>query len=385
MPTNEDRMSTGLSSADTSAISETLERLCNHSVAKIPVPKFDVQTDIHEFISEFERSTSTLSDQQKLLVLPKAFPGDSYRSWYGTELAPLIKANASWKTVKDTIISRFAVADVQDKHFCRLRELKYNMDGEQSLMSFVEDILYSYERAYPNESVTSALKYVKMALPPSLKAKLNLYSDFKDASNVEMLKSAIKEFDLAREASPRRTNNKDSNLELVNLIKDLMINVKKENQAIRDDNKSIREEMAAAFRSFSERRPRSPYRQNSPTRVNYQSQQGTQGNSYSNFKNNRVRSPYDGSSRRQYQPGQPQTGQYARQRSPSPANNRNATVANTNNRPPTPFNTDRQASESVEDDLFNIKVYNAKFGKPIRPCKTCQKWHWDRHCIEHLN
>lgn len=185
----------GFSFADTSAISESLNRLCNHSVTSIAVPRFDSYSDAYD---QFERVTSSLTDDQKLLVLPKAFPVDCHRSWYGTELAPLIKANKTW--VKSKITERFSATGLEDKHFSRLKELKFDPESDQSLLSYVEDILYSYRRAYPNEQDISALKYIRLSLPPSLRAKLNLYADFKNAQDINTLKAAIKDYDLAQKS-----------------------------------------------------------------------------------------------------------------------------------------------------------------------------------------
>ena len=102
------------------------------------------------------------------------------------------------------------------------------MHGEQSLLGYIEDILYSYERAYPNEPTTNVLKYIKLSIPPSLKALLNLYVDFKEATSIDMLKSAVKDYDVAKGSSPKKRSGKDSTQELANIIMKLVSSVKRD-------------------------------------------------------------------------------------------------------------------------------------------------------------
>jgi hypothetical protein len=322
---------------DQTAICDSLDRLCNQSVVNVNVPKFDAFSDVHDFMAEFERATSTLTDQQKLIVIPKAFPATCYRSWYNTELLPLIKGQASWTTVKNKIISRFSSTGVQEKHFARLRELKYDPDGKQSLLSYIEDILYSYERANPGDTTDKVLSYIKMTLSPALKAKLNLYPDFKNAKSVEMLKSAAKDFDIAGDLTPKGNRVAESSQELANLIKELAANIKKENQAIREDNQAIRKEMAAAFQARDQERQRNfafeGPRPSFNSGVNYRQRSPGRGESYQ-----RGRSPIDDKrgqgyfranspGRRDFQHMEDQTRARVydsrnQRRSPSPANYR---------------------------------------------------------------
>ena len=391
----------GLSIFNESAISESLNKLCNHSVSNINVPRFDAYTDVHDFMSDFERITAALTADQKLLVLPKSFPANCYRSWYNTELAPLIKGQTPWVQVKNKILTRFSSLGAEDKHFSRLRELKYDPEGSQSLLGYIEDILYSYERAYPDDGVDKKLKYIKLSLPPSLKAKLNLYQDFKNASSIDMLKSAAKDYDAARDLSPKRTKGNESTEELTNLIRELMANVKKENQAIRAENEAIRQEMTAAIRSQEDRQPRvqfqynrsrSPagdnvmYRQKSPNRDYNHPRNSFQGHTNNNTQYYRENSP----GRRDYYQ-QPVNQPYVNRpvspgkRSQSPSNYPPNSSRGYQNRPPTPYYGDNQAKLSAKNEVYDYKAYVDKFGEPPSPCPNCQGMHWMRHCLLHLN
>ena len=379
------------------AISESLDRLCNQSVTNIQVPRFDAYPDVHDFMAEYERLTSNLTEEQKLLILPKSFPVNCHRSWYGTELSPLIEEKASWSEVKKKILERFSSTDAQEKHFSRLRELKYEPDGNQSLLSYIEDILYSYQRAYPNDATGGALKYVKSSMPPSLKAKLNLHSEFKNATSIEMLKSAAKDYDLAKDLTQKSSIDRESTQELANMIKELIINAKNE-------SKAIRLEMAAAFKAQEERQsqalsqvnqPRSPGynngfdRQRSPFRGDNNYRQPSPSNNRYNGQYNRSRSPgrrdyYQRQSQYYQAPGN-QLSAPANRRSPSPSNYKSGFSRDGFNRPPTPYQHENETKLSANNEIYNAKLYFEKFGKPPGPCPNCGGLHYARHCLIHLN
>lgn len=397
-----DQSTANMSVVDPTGISESIDRLCNQSVTNIPVPRFDDYADVHDFIAEFERITITLSDEQKLLVLPKAFPVNCYKSWYGTELTPLIESKAPWSRVKSKILSRFSVGEEQDKHFSRLRDLKYDSQAKQSLLAYFEDILYSYQRAHPGSTTADTIKYIKMTLPPSLRAKLNLYSDFKDAQSMDMLKSAAKEFDLAMESEPKGSGNLQSAEQIANILKTVMSEVKKETQALRSEHEASQKELIAAIQAQGERqlqtsteynRSRSPARGNNYYR---QSSPGPQGNSY------RPRSPgyqYANSTRnRGYSPGRgnqyqdsnvirrPALQHTGEGRPSSPANNFTNQNATYHGKATTPYTNDQRDNLSARSDvIFNPNDYFEKFGRPPGPCPNCKGSHWIRHCLVHLN
>lgn len=377
-----------LSLADQTIISQSLNRLCNQSIVNIQVPRFDAYQDVHDFMAEFGRVTSALTDEQKLLVLPRAFPVNCQRAWYDTELVPLINQQAPWHEVKAKILSRFASAGLEDKHFARLRELKYEPEGQQSLLSHIEDIVYSYRRAYPGESDEITLRYIKLSLPTSVKAKLNWYPDFKNANSLEMLKSAVKEFDLARDTTPKDNSARETAKELTNLIKELMNDVKKENL-------SIRQEMTAALRGQEERqtqvfsqfnRPRqqSPvryedrYRQKSPQRVDSYSRGRSPSFNNNNTGFNRNRSPMRRDDQRYSDP------QVNRQPVIS-TNYRRDSSLERQYRPPTPRTSENRPNPSVRSQVYDADAYVKKFGPPPGPCPSCKGMHWARHCLDHLN
>ena len=215
---------------NTTQVTESVDRLVNHlSVNNIQPPRFDAFKDVHDFLVQFEKITLALDDAQKLLVLPKAFPVDCHRSWYETELLPLIESEPSWPSVKKAIVSRFSSSDEQDKHFARLRDLKYDPDSNKSLLSYIEDVIYSYKRAHPNDSVINTIKYVKASVSPAIKSKLNLYVDFKNADSFEMLKSAAKDSDQAN-SSTQDTKKPEPTQEFVKLFQEMITSFKRENE-----------------------------------------------------------------------------------------------------------------------------------------------------------
>lgn len=384
-------------SFDQTAISESIDRLCNQSVTNIDVPKFDAYNDVHDFMAEFERVTVTLNDEQKLLILPKAFPVNCYRAWYNTELSPLIKSKERWSVVKRKILSRFSQGEEQDKHFSRLRDLKFDTQGTQSLLAYIEDVVYSYGRAHPGSKEVDTIKYMKMTLPPSLRAKLNLYPDFKDATNVDMIKNAAKEYDLTTESDQKRSGAVQSAEEFAKILKAVMTEVKKETQAIRVENETVQKELIAAIRTQSQAltmfdRSRSPgrksgyYRQNSPGHREDPSRGRSPGYRNISYQNNRGFSP--GRNQHYHQPGYEDQYSGQRDRNRRPQSPANSFVGNNNHvrdRPPTPGGeVNRDELSAGAEVIFEPEGYFDRFGRPPGPCPNCKGMHWVRHCFLNL-
>ncbi|CAA2977176.1 Hypothetical predicted protein, partial [Olea europaea subsp. europaea] len=288
---------------DTSQVTQSVDRLVNHlSIYNVNPPRFDSFKDVHDFLAQFEKLTTALDDSQKLIVLPKAFPVDCYRSWYETELLPLIKTGPTWSRVRNILLARFSSTDEQEKHLVRLRELKFDPDEGKSFLSFVEDTIYSYKRAHPGDSEPNTIKYLKASLPGNVKSKLNLYADFKSATSIAMLKVAAKDYDLANTpGSNAKSPKKDSNQELVKLFTEMMSNLKKENE-------ETRTALVTALQSRENNRPRDDHqperpsssssyyrsdRQKSPNRSNYDRRARSPSPGYKNNRYKRSSSPGD--------------------------------------------------------------------------------------------
>lgn len=376
-------------------VTESVDRLVNHlSINNIQPPRFDIFKDVHDFLVQFEKITLALDDAQKLLVLPKAFPVDCYRSWYETELLPLIKSQPEWSAVKKAIISRFSSSDEQDKHFARLRDLKYDQDSGKSLLSYIEDVIYSYKRAHPNDSVINTVKYVKASVPPAVKSKLNLYVDFKNADSFEMLKSAAKDFDQANSPVLKETKTPEPSQELVKMLQEMITSFKKENDETR---KSLILALQSKPTQTSET---SPSDQSRPQYSSYRSDRQISPNrSYYGY---RPRSPspgyHDSRFKRESSPGRQDYYQqryregtngprsdYPRPRSPSPTFNRQNYQSRLDPRPPSLKITDNNTKLSDTIEAFNSQEYYKRFGKPPYPCQHCGGNHFMRHCFNHLN
>jgi len=378
---------------NSSQVTETVDRLVNHlSVNNVNPPRFDAFKDVHDFLIQFEKTTGALEDGQKLLVLPKAFPVDCYRSWYETELNPLIKSKAKWSDVKKAIILRFSNTDDQDKHFAKLRELRYDPDEGKSILSHIEDIIYSYQRAHPNDSVCNTIKYVKASVPPSVKAKLNLYHDFKTASSFEMLKSAAKDFDMANITKPTSSLGQDTSDKLIKVFTEMMLDLKKENESTRkaivsaiQDRESSRSQDGEPHasstvdrRAFDRQRPQirsdRDYRARSPS-------PGYNNNQFKRSFSPERRDNYGGNRN----PMSSRNLDRSQGRSPSPTFNRQ-------NYPPKPIikvtdskDGGNQVDPSESKQAFDTQEYYRRFGKPPYPCQNCGFNHFMRHCTLHLN
>lgn len=83
-------------------------------------------------------------------------------------------------------------------HFERLRKLKYDIDKNQKLIDFFEDINYSYGKACALILDKEAkIRTIKAALPEELGPSLVLLPDDQEAKTYEELEKAIRSFDMS--------------------------------------------------------------------------------------------------------------------------------------------------------------------------------------------
>lgn len=265
------------SQSQTSMLEEmtrSVDQWCSHlSLANVVVPKFNSCANVYDFLTEYEDATASVSDDLKSKLLGRSFPPGCHRAWYENELKPLVKENKPWSDIRSIIIDRFSVQCDRDRHFARLRELKFDPDGSKMLQDFVDDMVYSYKKAYPKDKDTeSCIAFIKSSLPQSLQAQLSVNSDYRDAKDIETLKRAAKHYDLGQTVRSGHSRDGKTASELVSLMKDLMSSFRKELDGYRKDNEATRNAVVAAIqsnitsKSFRDTRPD---RDRSPQRFRY--------------------------------------------------------------------------------------------------------------------
>lgn len=328
------------------------------SIANIIVPKFSVSKDVYDFVSEYEDVTSTLTDEQRSKLLIKAFPPGDHRSWFEVELKPLVDLGRPWSQLKSKIIDRFSIQADRDRHFTRLRELRYDPTGPRMLLDYIDDMLYSYNRAYKEDfSEESCVRYIKSSLPKVIHAKLSAYSDYRDARDVISLKRSAKQYDISQRSEPVLSPDHRATNELTLAIKDLVVSLREELASSKKDNSNIRKENDSMKKEIL-----SALRQN-------QSNLDRQIRPNSTYESRRSPSPA------------------FRRRSPSPRSGDNRYLSM-----PKPVNTwESQARNEDKRDgqrqAFSSQSYFELFGMPPSPCSLCNEnlWHWSKHCLKHLN
>lgn len=337
-------------------VSKSVGDLCKQmSMANIKIPRLEPSTDVFDFLAEFEMATTTLSEDQKLALLAKAFPPGRYRAWYENDLLPRINATASWKIVRRHIIDRFSDTEDRDRHFMRLRELKFDQEDDKKLLDFVEDILFSYRKAFPDSTnAETMIKFVKATIPASLKTTLNLIPDYSNAVTIEAFKKAVKQYDMSRGGSAKLKAAKRSEaLDMAPLMRAIASTILKEGE-----NGAI----VAALKSVEGTRRPSFSKENrgySPRRTEHSNHGYSNRKPSPNYRDARPSSP-----RAQQQ--QDSYNQYQK-----------ANVCN-------PAQPNADESDVQNCMAFNSEEYFARFKKPPYPC-PCGGWHWERHCIKHLN
>lgn len=386
-----------------STFSKSMTQLCtSHLLANIKIPRFDAHRNVFEFIAEFESVTASLGDEQSLPLLSKAFPVGCYRPWYETKLKPIIDGGSTWAATKKIIIERFSATADQDRHLRRALEMKFDPDGHQKLLDFIEELAYSYSKSNRDGDSSNAMlvRFIKAAIPDSLHPILNNYAAFKDAKDEDMLKEAAKQYDLIKLAVPSRTTADGIKKELTDIVKDLMKDVRKEVEETRQcfkaalmvESKPLKDQQASIRPDDPYARPRSPYRGRSPDpREQYRPGTPTRNGHYRR-QPSPARVDYY---RRDYEPrrqdyyisdSKDHNGNYSR-RSPSP---RRSGQYNYSRYPSARSGETlvKLQNDSHGEDLsiaFDSKLYFDRFKKPPSACSHCGQMHWDRHCPRHLN
>lgn len=187
-------------------ISRSVDQLCTQMLmANIKITPFANYVDVYDFIAEFELNTTGVSDEQRLILIAKAFPPGKHRSWFEVKIKPVIQRHGSWGEAKKLLISRFGDSEDRDKYFARLKELKFDENNGQSLMEFIDDLSFAFKKSFPGQQDDSSLiRYLKASLSKNVKSALNLYSEFRDAVTMDCVKRATRRYEESRTMSSVR-------------------------------------------------------------------------------------------------------------------------------------------------------------------------------------
>lgn len=396
-------------------ITKSVDQLCGQiSLSNVVVPKIDTYDDVFDFLNEFETVTATLPDEQKKKLLVKAFPVGRKKAWFEDKIKLLIDQGRSWKTIKDTITKRYSDSEERDRHFKKLNELKYDPKGKQKLFDHVEDLCYSFSKAFPNEKdEDTKIRYIKSALPSAIKPSLSIVNEYTNAKNLDDFMRGIRQYDsLKVSSSSEKPKDKQPETpkgsEICDVLKELILGVRREGEATRS--------ALAAFRNSARSpSPRSPqryeYRRSSSPKNMYSREQG-QGQTYNRARERsaspNARQPYQASPRLARRvvdqpPSYQQEGykrpnhqvsttnqgdnkSFRQNRDKSPSNYYRAT--NGVNTPPNYNQKTNVVENSTSENktvAFDDEFYFNKFGMPPRLCSHCGYMHWERHCHHHLN
>lgn len=399
------------------------------SINGIVVPRIDKCRDIFEFLNEYELATETLSEEDQVKLLVKSFPPGRYKTFYLSE----IKELSTWIAIRKALIKRYSDTEDQDRHLSRVFEMRYDPKGNVKLYDYVEELLYSFSKAFPSEeSDEPMIRFIKSNLPSSIKPSLAMNSVYGSAKTIEDLLPVFRQYDQARSSSEATDSEgqKTTNSEIVTLFKELMKEIKHDREARvvsamqpsprsqspvhqpRGFDKHLptsRREAPSPNRNIyyhsNTQRPNSPYyQQNHDQHMNQYRAISPQQRQYNQrtpspnrqFINNN-QSCYNSNGfnpsanlTNRYQPNQPINNSgynpYCRGRSPPPQQNysRNYHMQNVQRTNyPNYSNNQQQASPSV-NRVFDDQAYFDKFGVPPSPCDKCGYMHFARHC-QHLD
>lgn len=159
--------------------------------AGLTLPEFSGKRgeDVFEFLKRFKRATLTFEDDLKCVALNKALV-KSASIWAKVNIRELLRSN-QWKLVKKKLIERYAPSDLPLKHLEQLRKMSFNPETD-GLLSYVEEYVYCYKRAYRNHAENDVVRSVILNLPPKVMLRLNLMAtDCKELETVDDLYKAV--------------------------------------------------------------------------------------------------------------------------------------------------------------------------------------------------
>lgn len=158
-----------------------------------PTFKCKESEDIFELLESFEEQTSTLTDNQKKSLLPKAFKGQT-KIWYKTTVAPLVN-ELSWSDIKRRVIGRYSPKDLTDFYSTKLDQIVYDSTKYPKLLPFVEEFAYIHTKAHPGVDEAIMVKALNNRLPMEVVGVLNRNVAFKDIKSMEEYKEAVRNCD----------------------------------------------------------------------------------------------------------------------------------------------------------------------------------------------
>lgn len=391
------------------------------TMSNITVPRFDAYSDIFDFINEFDTVTATLPEEYKLKILVKAFPTGRLSAWYEAELKPLILAKATWQTVKNKIINRYADSEDRDRHYHRLKNNVFDPYGQRKLFDFVEDMSFSFSKAFPNETEDSKIRYIKAHLPSKVMSALLGIPECSEL-NLEAFMKGIRKYDAMRTVSPEASLTKVHQSELVTVFKDLLKEIKGEGQKILAAVQQKTREQSPTRSNQRDSQQSSNQRENQPhqesrlhrsrersmsprpresRQSSTQSRQQSVGEISGYLPNNILEiakivnclnntNGYNGpqpngSFNPQNNNNQPTnmstTGNNQRSSSPGPSNRQNGDDSMKRYQFGSGKNEQNEARPKDKAKGFcDEDAYYNKFGYPPTACYNCGSMHWFRHC-----
>lgn len=239
--------------------------------------------------------------------------------------------------------------------------LKFDPEGAQKLIDFVEEMLHSYKRAFPGETAgDKEIRMIKAAIPEPIQSILNANQEYRGATDARALKSSARRYDQTNRLAGKTTVSKDITKELKSSIQEMIQGLRKE---MAESTKAVTAAFQANHAQVDSQRT---YRQFSPVRG--RSPPG-RSESFRGDNNSKYYSTKRDEGRRSPSPSRPQ-------RVPTPSHVQAKQVA---------FDVPKTNQQTGSEVAFDSQVYWNKRGKPPTPCATCNAWHWYRHCPLNLN
>lgn len=399
---------------DTANLNRSMSQFNQVSLINVQIPPYNGSEDIYKYLNNYESITSMLDDEQRIKLLNKAFTPGRYESWFKRTLKPAISNGDNWTDLKRIIVDRFSISSDKDRHLKRLNEIQYNPKGNTSLIDFVEDYIYSFDKVYGlNGKEDICVQAIKVKIPEDVKGSLNLMSEYRTANTTSQLLKAVKDYDfnIAGTINRNPTDRVDS-VAMYSVLKRLAEKIEQNpkeivaafTQNFNRESRSIDRNNYGARDSSNQRSvPSNQSRENSGDRnsnyINYRRERTPDNSDRSSERNysdrnnyyNRDKNHYNNNQNR-YNNNYHDNRNYNNSRSNNSRSNSPYRSINYNNAGNSQSNRNENASSSKDSEVpsaINIQSkladYYAKHGKVTEPCSNCFQWHHTKHCPFNLN
>lgn len=329
------------------------------------------------FLSKFDKLTTGYTDGQKCLAFKVALIKDAdvwLRTYHASDIV-----EEKWQDLRTSFKKRFYSPDEANPKK-RLMTMRYQLGGEQSLVSFMDNYYDIYKKVYPSHQPSedpSLIDTVYSNLPAEIKIQLNYLGKNSNVKEWEQFREIVStyELEIVGNIPPEPKVNKSA---LVDLLREMKNELRDEIKGSKKEVTEETEKIAIAYhhpRSTGIKNYQNGH-DNNQGRPNFDNQHRSntpaiRGRTQKYFANKPRFSPYNNNYRRNFNT--------YNGRNNRPYQSRESLDQKDN--PPTQSDRPASTEHSGQPQVSQYRtLYEQEHGTVGSPCKFCGGSHFNRHC-----